>query len=822
MERRTLFADVLLPLHLPGTYTYRVPFEYNDSIRIGQRVMVQFGSKRLYSALVRNITETVPAYKTKYILSILDLEPVVSELQFRFWEWMAAYYMCYPGDVMAVALPSALRLSSESFIVVHPDFAGEYGNLSEDEIKVLDALSHKGRLSLDEVEVATGYKKIMPLVKTMIEKGIVLMEEELKQRYTPKRSSWVEINEPYHDEGKLKELLDGLEKKASNHKQLMVMLRFLQLSDFGKTPVKKRQLMETKELSASALDTLVRKKVLLVSQKEESRLQEAEASADVESITLSDEQQEAYRILSTTDKAVSLLHGVTSSGKTEVYIRLIDDVIRQGKQVLFLLPEIALTSQIINRLRRYFGNVVGVYHSRFNTQERAEVWRRTQDVSPNGYRLLLGARSALFLPFHNLGMVIVDEEHDASYKQTDPAPRYNGRDSALYLASLWKARTVLGSATPSVESFFHAESGRYGFAQMTHRYGGLKMPEVLCVDMKEAQRKREVRMNFSDFLIERVKKALENHEQVILFQNRRGFSLRVECDVCHWIPQCIHCDVSLVYHKSTNSLRCHYCGYSIPVPSECPACHSTTLKMRGFGTERIEDDLAILFPDARIARMDLDSTSQKNRYIEILNDFEDHKIDILVGTQMVTKGLDFSNVSVVGILSADNLISFPDFRSYERSFQQMTQVSGRAGRRNGQGTVVIQTYQPYHQAIRDAMNNDYISMYRSQITERRVFKYPPYYRMVNILVKHLKEDVVDDAAARYAALLRSRFGNRVMGPEFPSVARIRNQYIKKIMIRFERGEAIAEGKRLMVQMSEELLQDKALSRVSIVFDVDPQ
>ena len=348
------------------------------------------------------------------------------------------------------------------------------------------------------------------------------------------------------------------------------------------------------------------------------------------------------------------------------------------------------------------------------------------------------------------------------------------------------------------------------------------MPEVLCVDMKEAQRKREVRMNFSDFLIERVKKALENHEQVILFQNRRGFSLRVECDVCHWIPQCIHCDVSLVYHKSTNSLRCHYCGYSIPVPSECPACHSTTLKMRGFGTERIEDDLAILFPDARIARMDLDSTSQKNRYIEILNDFEDHKIDILVGTQMVTKGLDFSNVSVVGILSADNLISFPDFRSYERSFQQMTQVSGRAGRRNGQGTVVIQTYQPYHQAIRDAMNNDYISMYRSQITERRVFKYPPYYRMVNILVKHLKEDVVDDAAARYAALLRSRFGNRVMGPEFPSVARIRNQYIKKIMVRFERGEAIAEGKRLMVQMSEELLQDKALSRVSIVFDVDPQ
>ncbi len=822
MSRRTFFVDLLLPLHLPGTYTYRVPFEYNDVIRVGQRVMVQFGPKRLYSALVRRVHEEVPAYKTKYVLSILDLEPIVTERQFRFWEWMASYYMCYPGDVMAVALPSSLRLTSESYIVVHPDFEGEYGNLNADELRVLDVLSRKGRIAIDEVSGITGYQKTMPLVKTMIEKHIILMDEELKQRYTPRRAAWLRLNEKYRDEGELKQLFDSLEKKSTLHKQLMLFMKFMQLSDFGKTAVKKRILADDKTLSLSALETLVKKEVLVVEQREESRLAFTAATESADNIVLSDEQQSAFQILSSAKQTVGLLHGVTSSGKTEVYIRLIDQTLKQGKQVLFLLPEIALTAQIINRLQRYFGQKVGVYHSRFNTQERAEVWRRTMDPSDNGYTLLVGARSALFLPFHNLGLVIVDEEHDSSYKQSDPAPRYNGRDSALWLAQLWDARTVLGSATPSIESYFHAQNGKYAFAEMKQRYGGVKMPEVLCVDMKEAHRKKEVRQNFSQFLIDHINEALSRKEQVILFQNRRGFSLRVECDVCHWIPQCVHCDVSLVYHKSTNSLRCHYCGYSIPVPSECPACHSTTLKMRGFGTERIEDDLSILFPEARIARMDLDSTSQKKRYIEILNDFEDRKIDILVGTQMVTKGLDFDNVSVVGILSADNLISFPDFRSYERSFQQMTQVSGRAGRHGDRGTVVIQSFQPYHQAIRDAMDNDYQSMFKSQIVERRVFKYPPYYRMVYVSVKHAEQTTVDQVASIYADQLRQQFGNRVMGPEYPSVARIRNQYIKKIMVRFALGEAVSEGKRIMLQLAEQLLHDKAYSRVSIVFDVDPQ
>lgn len=818
----TLFVDVLLPLHLPGTYTYRIPAEYNSAIGVGQRVVVQFGSKRLYSALVRRVHDQAPQYSTKYILSILDLEPIVDEKQLKFWEWMASYYMCYPGDVMAVAIPSAFRLSSDSYIVVHPDFEGDYSELNENEIKILDVLSRKGRIEVSEVASITGSLKIMPIIKSMIEKKIVLMDEELKQRYTPKRSTWIAIDEAYRNETAMRELFDQLEKNQRNQKQLLVLMKFVQMSKFGSEMVKKRELMDNKELSLSALDTLVKKGVFHVIQRDESRLQEYESTTQVSSIQLSDEQQQAFETISSCDKPVSLLHGVTSSGKTEVYIRLIDMALSQGKQALFLLPEIALTAQIINRLRKYFGNKVGVYHSRFNTQERAEVWQRTMMPGKGGYQLLLGARSAVFLPFHNLGLVIVDEEHDSSYKQNDPAPRYNGRDAAIWLAHSWGAKTVIGSATPSVESYFNAQTGKYGFAQMTHRFGGLAMPEVMCADMKEAQRRKEVKMNFSQFLLGHIKEALANKEQVILFQNRRGFSLRIECDVCHWVPQCKHCDVSLVYHKATSSLRCHYCGYSIPVPTECPACHSTTLKMRGFGTERIEDDLAVFFPEAKIARMDLDSTLQKNRYMELLADFEDHKIDILVGTQMVTKGLDFDNVSVVGILSADNLISFPDFRAYERSFQQMTQVSGRAGRHGHRGKVIIQTYQPYHQAIRDAMAGDYESMYKSQIVERRVFRYPPYYRLIDIMVRHKDEAVVNTAAARFAAALRQQFDGRVMGPEYPSVARIRGLYLKKIMVRFAVGEAISEAKKKMMALANELLQEKELSRVQIVFDVDPQ
>lgn len=831
----TYFVDVILPLHIHGTYTYRVPQEYNEVVKVGQRVVVQFGPKRLYSAVIRRIHEDVPHYKTKYVLSILDAEPIVNEPLFQFWEWIAQYYMCYIGDVMAIALPSAFRLASESSVSIHPDFSGELSDLTDQEMRVVQLLTDHPVMTVDDISRAIGLQKMMPLLNTMIEREIIVMDEELRQRFTPRTSTYLTLAEEYRDQDRLRKLFDTLEQKKTTQKQLNVLMKFLQMSQFGKESIAKRKLLDTADgssVSESALRTLIKNGIFEQAEQIESRLEHFESATSADSIVLNEEQQAAYEYLTASPKSISLLHGVTSSGKTEVYIRLINDVIKHGKQVLFLLPEIALTAQIINRLRKYFGDKVGVYHSRFSASQRAEVWNRTMSDDPEKrYQVLLGARSALFLPYKELGLVIVDEEHDSSYKQYDPAPRYNGRDAAVVLAQIWKCRTVLGSATPSVESYFNAKQGKYGFCEMTKRYGGIRLPEVLCADMK-AENKRIIQehgkqaatgtTHFSKFLLDHIQAALDNHEQVILFQNRRGFSLRIECDDCHWTPQCQHCDVSLVYHKATNSLRCHYCGYSIPLPQECPACHSHHLSLKGFGTERIEDDLSIIFPNAKVARMDLDSTLQKNRYLEIINDFQDRRIDILVGTQMVTKGLDFDNVSVVGIVSADNLINFPDFRAFERAFQQMTQVSGRAGRHGHQGKVIIQTYNPYHQAIRNVIDNDYIAMYNSQITERRVFRYPPYYRLIDITLKHRDPELLNEAAARFAAQLRGVFATRVIGPEYPSVARVRGLYLKKILLRFERTEAISEAKRITLDLADKLKIDKTLASLQIHFDVDPQ
>ncbi len=831
----TYFVDVILPLHIHDTYTYRVPQEYNDVIQVGQRVVVQFGGKRLYSALVRRVHQEVPRYMVKYVLSILDLEPIADERQLRFWEWLAEYYMCYLGDVMAVALPSALRLASESSVSIHPDYTGELSDLSANEMRVVQLLSEHPVMTVDDLGKALGLQKMMPLLNTMIERSIIIMEEELRQRFVPRTATYLSLTPEYKDSDALRSLFDSLEQKKSTQKQVDVLMKFMQMSQMGAQPVAKRELLSTTDgavVSDSALKTLIRHGVLQQEDHVESRLEQGQSTALAADIQLNEEQQSVYNYLSHCEQPVALLHGVTSSGKTEVYIKLIADVIARGDQVLFLLPEIALTAQAINRLRRYFGDLVGVYHSRFSASQRAEVWNRTMTSDPGQrFQVLLGARSALFLPFRQLGLVIVDEEHDSSYKQYDPSPRYNGRDAAIYLAHLWGARTVLGSATPSLESYYNAKQGKYGFCEMKHRFGGLLMPEVLCADMKEESRRRRQEQGaqpapgtilFSQFLIENIQKALDDNEQVILFQNRRGFSLRIECDDCHWIPKCQHCDVSLVYHRVTNSLRCHYCGYSIPLPTECPACHGHHLTMKGIGTERIEDDLSIMFPKAKVARMDLDSTLQKNRYLEIINDFQDRRIDILVGTQMVTKGLDFDHVSVVGIVSADNLLYFPDFRAYERAFQQMTQVSGRAGRHGHRGKVIIQTFNPYHQAIRNVIDNDYTSMYESQITDRRVFRYPPFYRLITITMKHRDSDVLNEAADRYARALREVFATRVVGPEYPSVMRVRGLYLKNIMLRFDRTEAITQAKTIIMELGDKIKSDKTLSPLQIHFDVDPQ
>ena len=820
MEDATVyFVDVLLPLHLPGTYTYRVPREMNGQVKVGARVVVQFGAKnaRMYSAVVRRIHHEAPKWRSKYIMSILDEEPIVTERQMEFWEWMARYYMCCPGDVMACALPAGLKLASESAVTIHPEFSGELSSLSKLEMNVVQLLSEHPVMRVVDISRAIGVQKIMPLIRGMIEREIVVMDEELKERFRPRKSSYILLAQNYQKEDAQKALFDELERKK-RVKQVEVLMQFLQLSKFGKEAVHKRNLPQ-----GSALQTLIKNGVLIVEERVESRLKDYSDAelVDPASIQLNEEQQQAFDCLkaqSGNQKPVWLLHGVTSSGKTEVYIKLIDEVVRSGRQALFLLPEIALTAQIINRLRKYFGNKVGVYHSRFSISERTEVWQRTL---AGNYQVLLGARSAVFLPFKDLALVIVDEEHDNSYKQYEPAPRYHARDAALYLARLWNARTILGSATPSVETYFNAQNGKYGLATLTKRYGGFSLPEVVCVDMKEAFRHGEVKGHFSKTLLTAIDEALSQKRQVILFQNRRGFALRLECDDCHEVPHCIHCDVSLVYHKATTSLRCHYCGYSIPVPNECPSCHSTHLKMTGVGTERIEEDLQIMFPEAHVARMDLDSTLQKNQYLELLNDFEQRKIDILVGTQMVTKGLDFEHVSVVGIINADNIINYPSFRSYEHAFQQMTQVSGRAGRHGTGGKVILQTYNPHHQVIEDVMKADYQSLYQEQIQERRIFLYPPYYRLIEITLKHRDAEVLNAAADWMAKQLKGVFSTRVMGPEYPLVSRIRALYLKTITLRFEKNEPVADAKRVILQIGDDLTKQEGWSGVSVIYDADP-
>lgn len=826
-DQEVYYVDVLLPLHLPDTYTYRLPRELAGEVRVGMRVAVQFGQKRIYSALVRRIHTKAPQFKAKYIMGLVDNEPLVTERQMEFWEWMARYYMCYPGDVMALALPAGLKLASESMVMMHPDYDGDLTSLSKYEMQIVTLLGEHSLMSVMDIGRAVGVKKIMPLLQGMMERRIVMMEEELRERFVPRKTTYVNISPALRlesgelDEAKVKEFLDELERRRRT-KQVEVMLQMLQLTSFGKEAVAK-----SKAPSGSSLQTLLKNGYLAIEERYDTGMDDVERR-DARDIVLNEQQQEAFGQLKmqpsdTGSPSTFLLHGVTSSGKTEVYIKLIDEVVRSGRQALFLLPEIALTTQVINRLKRYFGDLVGVYHSRFSSSQRAEVWKRTALAQGEQGRLqvLLGARSALFLPFNDLALVVVDEEHDASYKEQERAPRYNARDASVYLSHLWGARTVLGSATPSVETFWNARSGRYGYVAITQRYGGFSLPRVTCVDMREERRLGRIKGHFSPYLVERTGQALKEGRQVILFQNRRGFAMRLECHDCHAVPQCVNCDVSLVFHKATNSLRCHYCGYSVPVPSECPNCHSTRLQMVGVGTERIEEDLQIMFPDARVARLDLDSIVIRSHYADLLRDFAEHRIDILVGTQMITKGLDFENVGVVGIVNADNLINYPSFRSYERAFQQMTQVSGRAGRHAEGGEVVIQTYTPEHQVVRNVIDNDYASLYHEQIEERRVFRYPPFYRMIEITLKHRDAEVLNEAADWFAAQLRSAFDKRVMGPEYPLVSRVRALYLKVITIRFERTEAIADAKNLMQRMADDMLKQDAWKRVGVNFDVDP-
>ena len=817
-DRQTLFVEVILPLAIAKNYTYRVPFQQNDAVAIGKRVIVQFGKSKIYTAIIAGISNKAPdKYEAKYILDILDDQPVVTAVQLQFWTWLADYYLCHIGEVMNAALPSALKLASETKIVLNHEFAIDKPALHDKEYLIVEALELQPELTVGDIVKLLGQKTVMPILKLMFEKNIINISEEVADRYKPRKKTFLTLNPVYHNQDNLKELFPILEKRAP--KQADALLAYIKLSRHQQN-ISKTELIEESGAGDSSIKALIEKEILFAEERNVSRLyfDEDEFSDDFQ---LSDSQTGVLEQIKDqfAQKEVVLLHGVTSSGKTQLYIRLIEEMINSGRQVLYLLPEIALTTHIIERLRQYFGSSIGVYHSRFNDNERVEVW---QKVLRHEYKVVLGARSSVFLPFADLGLIIVDEEHETSYKQFDPAPRYNARDAAIYLANRYQAKVLLGSATPSFESYYNARIHKYGFAELTERFGGVQLPQTEVVSISEELKKKTMQSHFTSVLMEEIKQALRNKEQVILFQNRRGYAPVLMCKICAYTPKCINCDVSLTFHKSSGKLHCHYCGYRDEAPSICPACGSTHMEYKGFGTEKVEDELSMLLPEARIARMDLDTTRSKNALQNILNDLEEKKIDILVGTQMVAKGLDFADVSVVGIINADSMLKYPDYRANERSFQMLAQVSGRAGRRGKQGKVVIQTYDPGHRVIKQVIENDYIDLYLTEMEERRSFKYPPFYRIINLDIKHKNPEILYNQAEYLANELRKSFGDRVIGPEFPLVNRIRNFYIKSIMLKFERDVESINRAKAIIRETITQFQTTKLSKGSVVqADVDP-
>jgi primosomal protein N' (replication factor Y) len=816
-QRETLFVEVILPLAISKNYTYRVPFDLNDNVAIGKRVVVQFGKSKLYTAIIAAIGNQAPEkYEAKYLIDILDDQPVVNDRQLSFWKWLADYYLCNVGEVMNAALPAALKLASETKIVLNQGFEYDKSALNDKEFLIIDALDMQPELTVSDVAKLLGQKTVMPILKLLFEKNIVHISEEVSDRYKPRKRTFISLNLVYNNPEQMKELFAILERAP---RQADALLAYIHLSRQQK-PISKTELTEASGASAAAIKALIDKEVFIADERNVSRLLDTEDELD-ENFTLSEKQTEALSSIKEqfNTKDVVLLHGVTSSGKTQLYIRLIEQMLANGRQVLYLLPEIALTTHIVERLRHYFGNSIGVYHSRFNDNERVEVW---QKVLKGEYRIVLGARSSVFLPFENLGLIIVDEEHESSYKQYDPAPRYNARDASIFLGNLHHAKVLLGSATPSFESYYNAQTDKYGLAELHERFGGVELPKIEVVSIIQETKNKTMQSHFSSVLMLDIEQALAKKEQVILFQNRRGYAPVIICKTCAYTPKCINCDVTLTYHKSSGKVHCHYCGYREDSPTICPACGSAHLEQKGFGTEKVEDELSMLLPDARIARMDLDTTRSKMAFQNILNDIEEKKIDVLVGTQMVAKGLDFPDITVIGIISADSLLKYPDYRANERGFQLLAQVSGRAGRRGKQGKVVIQTYDPTHRVIKQVIENDYLDLYNTEMAERKGFKYPPFYRIIQLDIKHKDPERLHHQADYLATELRKHFADRVIGPEFPLINRIRNYYIKSIMLKFEKDTvSIAKVKHILQDVLLQFQTTKLSKGCIVQPDVDP-
>lgn len=824
-----LFVDVILPLAVPNLYTYHIDAElHHEPLQKGMRVVVQFGGRKLYTALVAEVhTRPVNHYQTKAVLAILDNRPVVFQWQLDFWRWMAEYYLCTLGEVYSAALPGGLRPEGQTR--VYPAHLPEMGvSLNPDEEQVYYILKNNPGIPIGKLQSLLEKKQAMPLLKRMMDKGLLSFEENLNRTYKQRQVEYIQIHESLQNDEALGEMINRLERRAP--KQSDALLGYLQLSGqlSEKTPktVAKQELMEAAQVSAAIIESLVAKNVFTLKSVESTRFS-TESEPVSEPYRLSEKQRLALEEIEAgfQHAGVALLHGVTSSGKTEIYIHLIQKELEKGKQVLYLLPEIALTTQIITRLRNVFGQRVGVYHSKYSDNERIEVWNNllghiTEGALP--YEVILGVRSSVFLPFSKLGLVIVDEEHENTYKQQDPAPRYHARDAAIVCASVHQAKVLLGSATPSLETYFNAKNGKYALVELLERHLEIKLPETELVNMQQARKRKQVNGHFSKKLIDEIQVALEMSEQVILFQNRRGFAPYLECAECGWIPQCRHCDVSLTYHKGIDKLNCHYCGFSVQSIVQCQACGSTNIQTKGFGTEKIEDDLSLIFPQAHIGRLDLDSTRRKDSFEIILNEFASGKLNVLIGTQMVSKGLDFDNVSVVGIMNADSMLHYPDFRAYERSFQLMAQVSGRAGRKKKQGKVVIQTSTPENIILQQVVQNNYKAFFDIQLEERKVFNYPPYCRLIGITLKHQQRETVQKAARMLAEGLRQVFGEALLGPQPPVVGKIQNLHLQHMLLKLRKGTGLAQQKSFLLGKCRQLKQASGFSSLVVSLDVDPQ
>lgn len=823
-ERKTLFARVILPVPVYNEFTYRVPVELNDAVTFGSRVIVPFGRSKLLTGIITSITEEVPNYQVKYIEYLLDEFPIITPNQYKFWKWIAQYYMAPIGDVMNAALPSNFKLASETKIVLYPYSEVDFKFLTDREMDIVTALEIRETLNLKEISEIVGIKTIQPIIKSLIEKKAVITLEDLKDKFTPKTAIYISLSEQYLDEDHLNLFIKEIEEDTRKEKQLDALLLLLsegQYSNGKMEPVLRSELID-KGASLSSINTLEKNGVFAQERIIISRFNDDSTEGD-KFQELSNKQQAALDQIHVgfDQNKVTLLHGVTGSGKTEIYVELIQEQLDLGKQILFLLPEIALTTQLINRLSKYFGEQIGVYHSKFNQNERVEIWNHVLNNDPNKFRIIVGARSSIFLPFQDLGLIIVDEEHESTFKQYDPSPRYNARDSSIVLAHTFGANVLLGSATPSLESYHNALSGKYHHVELLERYGKNLMPEILMADIKKARRQKSMQSHFTPFLMEKIKDALEDGEQVILFQNRRGYTPLWMCEVCNWSPKCENCDVTLTYHKHSNLLKCHYCGYSSAPVGSCKSCGSNSLKMLGFGTEKIEDELSILFPNKVVKRLDLDTTRSKNAYAELIGDFAERRIDILIGTQMVTKGLDFDNVNLVGVLDADMLLNRTDFRAFERAFQLITQVAGRSGRRTKRGEVIVQTGDPDHWVLRQVIEHDYKEFYKQEIIERKNYFYPPYYKVIEITLKHKDENILSSGASQLSSMLKNTFKERVLGPEFPVVKKIQNNFLKVITLKIEKEAPDKQVKERIKNIIDEFYSTPSNKSIRTSIDVDP-